>query len=59
MRKHLTLQTCPRSYISADSVALVEEFLVRRKLGGLNPEFLNARQVEAFLVLENALASEQ
>jgi hypothetical protein len=59
VRKHLTLQTCPRSYISGDSLTLVEEFLVRRKLGGLNPEFLNARQVEAFLVLESALASEQ
>jgi len=59
VRKHLALQTCPRSYISVDSLTLVEEFLVRRKLGGLNPEFLNARQVEAFLILESALASEQ
>jgi hypothetical protein len=59
VRKHLALQTCPRSYISVDSLTLVEEFLVRRKLGGLNPESLNARQVQAFLILESALASEQ
>jgi hypothetical protein len=38
---------------------LVEEFLVRRRLGGIAFGELSARQVEAFLVLEQALAAEE
>jgi len=37
---------------------LVEEFLVRHRLGGIDLSELSARQVEAFLVLEQALAAE-
>jgi len=51
--------TCPKSYITAESEALVEEFLVRRRLGGLRFEELSARQVEAFLILEKELSDEQ
>ena len=29
-RKTVALETCPKSYITAESEALVEEFLVRR-----------------------------
>jgi hypothetical protein len=50
---------CPKSYITAESEALVEEFLVRRKLGGLRFEELSARQVEAFLILDKELNDEQ
>jgi len=45
--------------ITAESEGLVEEFLVRRQLGGLRVEKLGARQVEAFLILEQALAAER
>jgi hypothetical protein len=58
VRKQVALRTCPKSYISSDSLALVEEFLVRRKLGGMDFERLSARQVEAFVILERALDSE-
>jgi len=51
--------SCPKSYISAESESLVEEFLVRRKLGGLRMDELSARQVEAFLILEKELSDEQ
>jgi hypothetical protein len=51
--------TCPKSYITPDSEALVEDFLVRRKLGGLRFEELSARQVEAFLILEKELSNER
>ena len=50
---------CPRTAITPESEALVEEFLVRRHLGGMNFEALSARQVEAFLILEQALAAEK
>ena len=43
--------TCPRSYVTAQSVTWIEEFLVRRKLGGAPVEDLDARTAEAFLVL--------
>jgi hypothetical protein len=54
----VALESCPKSYITAESEGLVEEFLVRRRLGGMNFEQLSARQVEGFLILEQALAGE-
>ena len=50
--------SCPKSYITAESEGLVEDFLVRRRLGGMNFGELSARQVEGFLILEQALAAE-
>ncbi len=52
------LQTCPKSYITAESLCLVEEFFVRRRLRVANSDELSARQVEAFLLLEKALGTE-
>ena len=57
-RKDVAIQTCPTSYITAESQALVEEFFVRRRLHGIEFSKLSARQVEAFLILEQALALE-
>lgn len=57
-RADVATVTCPKSYITAESAGLVEEFLVRRRLGGMKLEELTARQVEAFLILEKALAKE-
>jgi hypothetical protein len=57
-RADVAVETCPKSYITAESAGLVEEFLVRRRLGGMKLEELTARQVEAFLILEKALAKE-
>jgi hypothetical protein len=37
---------------------LVEEFLVRRRLRGMDFAELSARQVEAFVILERTLAAE-
>ena len=47
---------CPKSFITAQSLAWVEEYLVRRKLGQKGIEGLGAREVEAFLILEHELA---
>jgi hypothetical protein len=52
------LYECPKSYISADAETTVEEFLVRRRLGGLRFSELTARQAEAFVLLEKALVEE-
>lgn len=54
----MVLETCPKSTVTAESESLVEEFLVRRRLRSLDWEGLSARQVEAFVILEKALAAE-
>ena len=58
-RRSVGLRTCPKSYITAESRTLVEEFFVRRRLGAMELSELSARQVEAFVILEKALASER
>jgi len=57
-RKDVATETCPKSYITAESQTLVEDYLVRRRLNGIEFTELSARQVEAFLILEKALAAE-
>ena len=57
-RGGVALTCCPKPAVTPESEALVEEFLVRRRLGGMDFESLSARQVEAFLILEQALAAE-
>jgi hypothetical protein len=52
------LETCPKSTITAESQTVLEEFLVRRHLRALDWEELSARRVEAFVILEKALAEE-
>ena len=58
-RRGVALTRCPKSTISAESEALVEEFFVRRRLGGTAFAQLSARQVEAFVILESALEEER
>ncbi len=54
--RRLSLEECPVSYISGDSVAAVEDFLVHQVLGG-GTELLDwpGRRVDAFAVLANEL----
>jgi hypothetical protein len=59
IRKTAVLGCCPRSFITTESESLVEEYFVRKRLGGLHFEELSARQVEAFVILEQALAGER
>ena len=59
VRKRIAISTCPKSYISAESYVLVEEFFVRRRLGGIRAAELSARQAEAFVILEHELESER
>ena len=57
-RKTVATESCPKSYITAESEGLVEDFLVRRRLGGLRFGELSVRQVEGFVILEQALVAE-
>jgi hypothetical protein len=57
-RNDVAIATCPTSYITAESQTLVEDYLVRRRLNGIDFSELSARQVEAFVILENAIAAE-
>ena len=52
----LALEECPVSYITGDSVAAVEDFLVHQALEG-RTELLNwpSRRVDAFAVLGSEL----
>ena len=58
-KNSVATMVCPKSFITAQSLAWVEEYLVRRKLGQLGIEGLGAREVEAFLILEHELARAQ
>lgn len=49
---------CPKSLITPQSMAWLEEYFVRRKLGQRGIDGLGAREVEAFLMLEHELSGE-
>jgi hypothetical protein len=50
--------TCPTSYISAESTALLEEFHAWKLLGAGDAYAMPARLVEAIFVLEKELRAE-
>jgi hypothetical protein len=55
-RNNASTTVCPKSFIAAQSMAWLEEYLVRRKLGQRGIDGLGAREVEAFVTLEHELA---
>jgi len=57
-RKNVSLNTCPKSFITGESLALLEDFLFQRRIGQSSLENMTARQADAFLVLEEAVAME-
>jgi hypothetical protein len=58
-RGGVAVTRCPRSTVTAASEAMVEEFLVWKRVGAAAVGELSARQVEAFVVLENAMEQEK
>jgi hypothetical protein len=56
-RGSVALGTCPRSFITAESITLLEEFAMWRQLGG-DAGKLTAKQVDGFAILERMLAKE-
>ena len=51
-RKQVSSNTCPKSFITGQSIAWLEEFVVRKRLRQNWPEELSARDAEAFVILE-------
>ena len=58
-RKQVSCEQCPVSYISQQSAAWVEEFLVRKRLGFADAAGMPARDVEAFLILQREWETER
>ncbi len=58
-RKAVSVSSCPTSYITPESIALIEEFHVWKLFGTTDWRELPARLVEAICVLENELRSEK
>jgi hypothetical protein len=52
-------QECPTSFVTAESLALLEEFLVRRRLGMQESVETEARKVDAFLILREQMEREE
>ena len=57
-RKRVSTDTCPTSLITAQSLTWIEQFYVWRTLGPKYPGELSAREVEAFLILEQETQAE-
>lgn len=58
-RKHVVAVSCPKSLISADSLAWIEEFYAWKLAGGIDCQTMSARQADAFAVLERELATQR
>jgi hypothetical protein len=58
-RKRVVATACPKSLISAESLAWIEEFQVWRLVGGADYRTLTARQVDAISALEQLLRAER
>jgi hypothetical protein len=58
-RKLAQAEECPKSLVTGESLALVEEFLVRRRLGIPNSSDMAARKIDAFLILSDEMEREE
>ena len=58
-RKQTQSEECPKSFVTGESLALVEEFFVRRRLGMEYSVGMEARKVDAFLILRDEMEREE
>ena len=58
-RKRMHVYECPKSLVTGESLSLLEEFFVRRRLEIPDSLDLEARKVEAFLILRDLMEKEQ
>lgn len=58
-RKQVESDECPKSLVTGESLALLEEFFVRRRLGMQYSLELEARKVDAFLILRDEMDREE
>ena len=52
------LTSCPKSYITGESMVLLEEFNLRKRFGSIDPTELTAREADAFAILDHELLLE-
>ena len=57
-RRRVSTDRCPTSVVSAQSLAWIEQFYVWKRLGTNYPGELPAREIEAFLILEQEAQAE-
>ena len=57
-RRSVATDTCPVSCITAESIALVQEFHAWKLVGGVDLYSLPARTVDGFCILEQELRLE-
>jgi len=58
-RKRARAEECPKSFVTGASMALLEEFFVRRRLGMADGMDMPARKVDAFLILREEMEREE
>lgn len=58
-RGRTAISTCPKSYITGESISLLEQFYAWKLFGNEDPKLLPARTVDAFVVLEKELVEER
>jgi hypothetical protein len=57
-RKGVATKVCPRSYISGESMAWLEEFETWRRIGFPDLQTMTARQAHAIVILQQEFCSE-
>ena len=59
-RRQTQTEECPKSLVTGESLALLEEFFVRRRLGFHERiDEIEARKVDAFLILQDEMEREE
>ncbi len=58
-RKSAQAEECPKSLVTGESLAFVEEFFVRRQLGMADTLGMAARKVDAFVILRREMEREE
>ena len=58
-RGQVRSEECPKSFVTGDSLALLEEYFVRRRLGIPDSLETEARKTDAFLLLRDLMEREE
>lgn len=58
-RKRAQAEECPKSLVTGESLALVEEFFVRRRLAIVDTVEMPARKADAFVILRGEMEREE
>lgn len=58
-RKQVSSQECPKSFVTGESMALLEEYFVRTRLGVPHSVETEARKTDAFVILRDLMEREE